>query len=148
MVSLFLYPLIPSSVPASHHFSPLLFIHLLHCGKCGKICGKLATFAYKCSISQRKILINTPKSCQNTLLDILFLVLFNLLYPLYIGNPWFPSPSFARKDFVFSPRPLTSFGSPSNRCSFFEPNGSQKNSRLRRVVILKKDLGKEGTTYL
>ena len=130
MVSLFLYPLIPSSIPTSHHFSTL-FIHLLHCGKCGKICGKLATFAYKCSISQRKILINTPKSCQNTLLDILFLVLFNLLYPLYIGNP-------------FSPRPLALLGSPSSRSSFFEPNGSQKNSRLRRVVILEKVLGKRG----
>lgn len=85
-------------------FLPTLFIHLFHCGKCGKICGKLATFAYKCSISQRKILINTPKSCQNTLLDILFLaflIFFNLLYPLYIGNPWFPYPPLPEKTSSF-----------------------------------------------
>lgn len=137
MVSFFLYPLIPSSIPTSHHFSPLLFIHLFHCGKCGKICGKLATFAHKCLISRHKILINTLKSCQNTLLDILFLAFLICCIPYILGT-MVPSPSFARKDFVFSPRPLTSFGSPSNRFSFIEPSALKRRNRLRRVVIFKK----------
>ena len=58
--SLFHYP--PSIF---HHFSPLLSIHLFHCGKCGKTCGKLVIFVYKypkISVNKRKIPINTPKS--------------------------------------------------------------------------------------
>ncbi len=78
MASFFLYLLIL--------LSPLLFIHLFHCGKCGKICGKLATFAHKCLISRRKILINTPKSCQNTLLDILFLAFLICCIPYILGT--------------------------------------------------------------
>ena len=112
--------LLPCFPPIFHHFSPLLSIHLLHCGKCGKSCGKLAYLAYKYPINHRKIPAMPQKSCQNTLLvffiscslDILygfyyeFLSVSDLLYPLYIGNPWFPYPPLPEKTFsLFSSSP-------------------------------------------
>lgn len=142
MASLFLYPLIPSSIPTSHHFSPLLFIHLFHCGKCGKICGKLATFAYKCSISQRKILINTQKLCQNTLLDILFLAFLICCIPyisLYIGNPWFPYPPLPEKTSSFLLVPSLRSGRRQTVFLLSSLTALKRRNRLRRGVILEKD---------
>nr|DAV13333.1 MAG TPA: hypothetical protein [Caudoviricetes sp.] len=43
-----------------------------------------------------------------------------------MGNQVSPHPLLCpKRPSVFSPRPLTSFGSPSNRFSFIEPYGSQ-----------------------
>ena len=91
-----------------HHFSPLLSIHLFHCGKCGKLCWKLASFAYKYLINQHKMPVNASKHPKILLvyhLCFLFISL-NLLYPLYIGNPWFPYPPLPEKTFsLFSSSP-------------------------------------------
>lgn len=120
----FLISFNPSPYP---HYPPPLptFIHPpSQLWKLCKILWKTFSLAYKYPINQRKIPVNSPKSY----LDIPFVFYFlflNLLYPLYIGNPWFPHPPFPKRLSVFSPRPLTSFGSPSNRFSFIEPDGSQ-----------------------
>ena len=114
-ISKFLHPPIHITIPLFplhfHHFSPLLSIHLLHCGKCGKLCGKLVIFAYKYPkiiINNRKIPINTPKSYQDTpfvffiscFLDILIVV--SLIY----WEPMVPTPSFPEKTFsLFSSSP-------------------------------------------
>lgn len=55
-----------------------------------------------------------------------------------------PIPSFARKDFVFSPRPLAPLGSPSNRFSFIEPDGSQKKKPTSSCCHLENVLRKRG----
>ena len=58
--TLSLFPYFPSIF---HHFSPLLPIHHLYCGKCGEFCGKLAIFACEYPINHRKIPINAQKPC-------------------------------------------------------------------------------------
>ena len=115
-----LFPCFPSIF---HHFSLLLSIHLFHCGKCGKFCGKLFNFAYK----YPKIIVNKPQNTDKypkivlghsfcffipCFLDILysfyyeFLSVPDMLYPLYIGNPWFPHPPLPEKTFsLFSSSP-------------------------------------------
>ena len=132
-------PLFHCSPSIFHHFSPLLSIHLFYCGKCGKTCGKLVVFAYKYTINHRKIPINAPKSYQNTLLvfiscsvDILyrFYCIFIMdcctcCTPYILGTHGSHTLLCPKRLSVFSPRPLTSFGSPSNRFSFIEPDGSQ-----------------------
>lgn len=70
--------------------------------------------------------------------------LLNLLYPLYIGNPWFPYPPSPKRLSVFSPRPLTSFGSPSNRFSFIEPDGSQMKKPTSSCGYFEKSFRKRG----
>nr|DAR47539.1 MAG TPA: hypothetical protein [Caudoviricetes sp.] len=45
---------------------------------------------------------------------------------------------------VFSPRPLTSFGSPSNRFSFIEPDGSQMKKPTSSCGHLGKGLREKG----
>lgn len=72
--------LLPCFPPIFHHFSPLLSIHLLHCGKCGKFCGKLAYLAYKYPINHRKIPAMPQKSCQNTLLVFFISCSLDILY--------------------------------------------------------------------
>ena len=116
-----LFPCFPSIF---HHFSLLLFIHLLHCGKCGKLCGKLSIFTYKypkITINKRKIPINTPKSYQDIPFVFLFLVLLLGFTPYILGTHGSHTLLCPKRLSVFSPRPLTSFGSPSNRFSFIEP---------------------------
>ena len=99
-----------------HHFSPLLSIHLFHCGKCGKFCGKLAIFAYKypkITVNKRKIPINSHKIvlghpfCFFYFLFVRYFVWLLLrilicsryVVPLIYWEPMVPIPSFARKDF-------------------------------------------------
>ena len=131
--------LLPCFPPIFHHFSPLLSIHLLHCGKCGKFCGKLAYLAYKYPINHRKIPAMPQKSCQNTLLVFFISCSLDILYgfitnsylfqicctPYILGTHGSHTLLCPKRLSVFSPRPLTSFGSPSNRFSFIEPDGSQ-----------------------
>lgn len=114
-----------------HHFSPLLSIHLFHCGKCGKTCGKLTIFACKYPINHRKIPINAQKPCQDVLF-VFFISCFILFYflfvrcsdrciPYILGTHGSHTLLCPKRLSVFSPRPLTSFGSPSNCFSFIEP---------------------------
>lgn len=114
-----------------HHFSPLLSIHLFHCGKCGKTCGKLTIFACKYPINHRKIPINAQKPCQDVLF-VFFISCFILFYflfvrcsdrciPYILGTHGSHTLLCPKRLSVLSPRPLTSFGSPSNCFSFIEP---------------------------
>ena len=128
-----------------HHFSPLLSIHLFYCGKCGKLCWKLAIFAYKypkITINKRKIPINSPKIVLGypfCFFYFLFVRYSNRCTPYILGTHGSQT-LLPRKDFVFSPRPLTSFGSPSNRFSFIEPYGSQ----MKKPTSSCSHFGKEG----
>lgn len=125
------YPITHIIIPLSSlHFPPFLptFIHPpSQLWKCGKLCGKLAIFTYKYPMNQHKIPVNDSKYLEILLVYYLcfLFISFESVVPLIYWEPMVPTPSFARKDFVFSPRPLTSFGSPSNRFSFIEPDGSQ-----------------------
>ena len=99
-------PLFPCFPSIFHHFSPLLSIHLFHCGKCGKFCGKPAILAYKYSISWLKIPVNTPKSYLGYLLYVFLRLVFEYVVPLIYWEPMVPRPSFPEKTFsLFSSSP-------------------------------------------
>ena len=105
------------------HFPPLLptFIYpLTPLWKMWKIMWKTCLLSHKYPINHRKIPANAPKIVSGYLtcffiscsLDILygfyyeFLSVSYLLYPLYIGNPWFPCPPLPEKTFsLFSSSP-------------------------------------------
>lgn len=120
----FLYPPIHIATPLfSSHFPPFLptFIYpLTPLWKMWKILWKTCLLSHKYLINHRKIPANAPKIVSEYLtcffiscsLDILygfyyeFLSVSDLLYSLYIGNPWFPCPPLPEKTFsLFSSSP-------------------------------------------
>ena len=64
---------------------------------------------------------------------------------IYLGNQVSPHPLLCPKRLsVFSPRPLTSFGSPSNRFSFIEPDGSQMKKPTSSCGYFKRKVWNRG----
>ena len=88
-----------------HHFSPLLSIHLFHCGKCGKTCGKLISLVYKYPINQPKTSVNTPKSYLGYLLYFFLRLVFEYVVPLIYWEPMVPNLLCPKRLRLFSSSP-------------------------------------------